>query len=287
VDIFSEWSKMSEANLKLVYERVIKDVRSDLEILKKMYAVMASKIGNRAPNEEAQKWIMDVYVDKLYQIEQKLNQIFRDIPTANLNPGNTKNVTARLVSSLHNLAFASLEREYLGWQQKITHELNDYIKWVEWDLTCLRQKLIQLGWTGMESVTPVKYIALERKTYVSARDELDKAKEKIQSDPEDVMMHLRNAIDYSLKEKFGFADIRPMKRFFDDAEKYGLPLPSYGMIYQLYDEGSERIHQGKIHTEFERELSIKMVDSFIDNLQLMEVDVERIQNFKSLSKSVE
>lgn len=87
---------MSEANLKLVYERVIKDVRSDLEILKKMYAVMASKIGNRAPNEEAQKWIMDVYVDKLYQIEQKLNQIFRDIPTANLNPGNTKNVTTRL-----------------------------------------------------------------------------------------------------------------------------------------------------------------------------------------------
>lgn len=154
-------------------------------------------------------------------------------------------------------------------------------------MTCLRQKLTQLGWTGMESVTPVKYIALERKTYISARDELDKAKEKIKSDPEDVMIHLRNAIDYSLKEKFGFADIRPMKRFFDDAEKYGLPLPSYGMIYQLYDEGSERIHQGKIHTEFERELSIKMVDSFIDNLQLMEVDGERLQKFKSLSKSVE
>jgi hypothetical protein len=107
-----------------------------------------------------------------------------------------------------------------------------------------------------------------------------------EENPEDVMMHLRNAIDLSIKERFGFRKITFMKTFIDEAKKFDFPLPSYDFIYQLFTEGSERIHQGKIHTSFEIQEAIRTVSNFIDELETIEVTKEKIDDFVKKSGCV-
>jgi hypothetical protein len=55
-------SVVSESNLKPKFEQIIKDVRNDLQIIKKMSAILLSKVGDSAPSEDTGTWIMDVFI---------------------------------------------------------------------------------------------------------------------------------------------------------------------------------------------------------------------------------
>lgn len=126
-----------------------------------------------------------------------------------------------------------------------------------------------------------------RKKFVTAKEELDKAVETAAKHPEDAMGYVRTAIDLEIKHKFGFTKIISMHGFFHDAEKFDLPLPSYSLIYTIFNEGSKRLHEGKIHTNFEVSQSIETVTNFIAELEKSIISQDIIDNFKIHSKSVE
>jgi len=125
-----------------------------------------------------------------------------------------------------------------------------------------------------------------RKRFVTAKDELDKAVEIVADCPEDAMGYLRTAIDLSIKTKFGFKKITGMGGFFRDAEEFNLPLPSYTLIYAIFNEGSKRLHDGKIPTPFEASTSVDTVTDFISELEKIVVSQEKINDFKNKCKYV-
>lgn len=125
-----------------------------------------------------------------------------------------------------------------------------------------------------------------REKFVTAKNELDKAVKLAADSPEDAMIFLRIAIDLSIKEKFGFTKISKMYHFFLDAENFNLPLPSYTLIYTIYDEGSKRIHEGKIPTPFEASQAIELVTNFIAELEKIEISPDVIDEFKKKCKFV-
>jgi hypothetical protein len=91
----------------------------------------------------------------------------------------------------------------------------------------------------------------------------------------------------ALKEKFGFKRIKRYGQFFDDAGKHHLPLPSFDTIYYYFDEGSQRLHKGKVHTPWECREALDFVAKFIDRLDSLDVSENEIEEFKKKSKSVE
>lgn len=125
-----------------------------------------------------------------------------------------------------------------------------------------------------------------RKKFVTAQEELDKAVVNAADHPEDAMGYIRTAINISLTTKFGFEKITSMKGFFNDAEKFGLPLPGYSMIYAIFNEGSKRLHQGKINTNFEVSTAIYTVTKFIAELEQLDISKEQVYDFKKKSKFV-
>lgn len=280
---------MAEGREKYVYEQVVKAIRDDLDYLRKAYSILISRAGDRLelPDSETRRWIMDVFVDKIYEIETKVIKLFDETNLAyyarNLN---TISSASTISESLNEYAFEYDDSKIEDHLLSINKNLNDYIKWVEFDISEVRRRLIRSGWTGLKTIEPTKYVSLERKKYVSAREELAKAKNNVDKGFDDVMIYLRNAIDYSLKEKYGFTRIFPMKEFFKAAAAANFPLPSYDLIYYLYNEASDRIHNGKVHTIFELEQAIRMVDSFIDNLELIEVTETQISDFTDKYKSI-
>ena len=78
-----------------------------------------------------------------------------------------------------------------------------------------------------------------------------------------------------------------MRQFLADAEKYGLPLPSYTMLYDYFDEGSQRIHGGKLNTPFECQKALEFVAGFIDGLEVINISQKDVDNFRNNSKAVE
>ena len=77
-----------------------------------------------------------------------------------------------------------------------------------------------------------------------------------------------------------------MKGFFKDAERLGLPLPGYSMIYAIFNEGSKRLHSGKINTNFEVSTAIYTVTNFINDLEQQVISQEHIDDFKIKCKFV-
>jgi hypothetical protein len=234
-------SDISEDKLKPIFEQLINDIRSDVLYINNLFSVLNGKIVNSLPDEDIAKWIMDVFIDKIYELEVKMTQIFDDI--IKRPPVNTKSVVGSLIHRAHQLAFPSRKDNIKNSTDLVAIEMSNLNRWVEWDLSDLRRSLIQSNWKEVSHVKPTKYLNLERKKYISAKEELMKAKRLIKTDPEDVMMHLRNAIDLSIKERFGFKKISFMGRFIEDAKKYDFALPSYDYIYQFFQEGSERMQR--------------------------------------------
>jgi hypothetical protein len=209
-------------------------------------------------------------------------------------PVNLDNALKMFVKSCHNLAYPhfsnrlNVDRDPFKPLPSVavTNELNNFIGEIEWCLSELRSNLHLSNWNELANIKPIEFTNLPRKKYVTAREEIAKAKEILEENPEDVMMHLRTAIDLSLKERFGFKDIRGMGAFIDEAKEFDFPLPSYDLIYYYFDEGSKRSHQGKVHMQFDAKEAIRTVSDFIDELETIEVTQEKIDRFVRDSKSV-
>lgn len=166
--------------------------------------------------------------------------------------------------------------------------INSYEIIVERSIGTIR-KILHDQWGEMQRMEPADYVLpIKRARYVKAREELEKAKQAVKDKNwDEVLNHLRPAIDLSIKERFGFKWIHPMKKFLSEAEKHNFPLPSYTMIYHYFDEGSQRIHQGKLNTPWECEKALGFVAEFIDRLDLLEISPEEIEEFKKKSKAVD
>ena len=270
--------------LKSRFENIVRELRNDYDNIKKLHLLFLNKTRKHPVDEDTKIWIMDVYLDKVYELNKKLHLLFtktthRDFPV------NVDTALIQFVKSSHQLAYPN-ERQELILPTDITNKLNNFIGEIEWSISESRKNLFLSDWIEMSKIKPIDFTNLPRRKYITARDEITKAKEILNKNSEDVMMHLRNAIDLSLKERFGFKKISFMGTFIDEAEKYDFPLPSYSFIYQYFTEGSQRSHQGKIHTPFEAREAIRTVSNFIDELETLEVTKERIDDFIRKSKVV-
>ena len=273
---------MSEEKSKAVLEQLLNDTRSDMENFNQLFITLASKVGTISPDQEKQRWIMDVYLDKLYELESKLVRLFEEVGISF-----DRSYINQVVESARILAFTTHDSMITARVTRIKENQDIILEYVESKFSELRRKLKIDKKISLENIKPIEYVSVERKRYVTSREELEKAKKNIQDNPEDVMNYLRSAIDLSIKEKFGFKKIPKMIRFIDDADKLGFPLPSYSLIYTYFSEGSGRIHAGKIHTLFEAKEAIRVVSNFIDQLEIIEVTQQQIDEFKGKSKSVQ
>jgi len=275
---------MSQNKSKNVFNQVLTDFRSDLENMKKMDNILISKLEDNFPNQETIEWIMDVYIDKLQELDVKMKKIKKEMIDGTST--NFRDVITNLTDYAHKVAF---ETNHARLNDRIMN-LKGYFKsvnsYAEKEFMEIRNRLWESDWQGLEKIKPVEYLTVERKRYVSAFDELQKARDCLDGKIEDVTLHLRPAINQSLLERFKFKRIHPMSRFMEDAKKHNFPLPSYDFIYEIYDEGSDRLHAGKPPTSWEAQQMIKTVSSFIDALDLIEISDEDIEDFKKKSNTV-
>jgi hypothetical protein len=276
--------KISSAN-KIKFEQILEDTRHDLEGLKQLHLILVSKIGISLPDDETKRWIMDVFLDKVYGTEAKIKKIFKEISGG--TPHNTISAISELATNAKNVAYTEEAIGIRIFMTELTKSINKLIEYAEWDLSSLRRRLNETNWKELDKIAPIDYSSIESKRYLTAREELGKAKEKINEYPEDVMGHLRTAIDLSIKERFGFKKIHKMLNFLEDAQRLNFPLPSYSVIYTYFNEGSKRLHEGKINTSFEAREAIRTVSNFIDELELIQISSEQIENFKKECKYIE
>lgn len=275
---------MSQDKSKAVFNQVQNEVRSDLANLKKLHEVMLSKVNNQPPSEEVRNWILDVYTDKFLEMNAKMLRI--GIEMGGVHTRDFGSYISSIISLSNDLAFEINPPQVKVLTDALSTNLNNAMKSTGEIFTNIRSKLWISDWQGLENVKPLEFVTDERKRYVSAFDELQKARDCLNGKVEDVTLHLRPAINQSLLERFGFKEIRPMKRFIEDAKKLNFPLPSYDFIYEIFDEGSDRLHAGKAPTTWEAQEMIRTVSNFIDALDLIEVTNEEIEEFKKNSTTV-
>ena len=92
---------MSEAFGRAKFDQILTNVRSDLEYIKKLYAILVSKVrvGSDIDNE-TKHWIMDVFIAKIYDFVSRVDKICMDINKS--SAGNTRNGSSRVISRLHH-----------------------------------------------------------------------------------------------------------------------------------------------------------------------------------------
>ena len=275
---------MSQEKSKAIFNQVHADFRADLANIKKLQEVMLAKVGETIPDEDTRNWLLDVYIDKFFEIDVKLKKIAKEM--GGVSTSNFWSSIRHIKEMTHEMAFAQNVTTFIAYRNSTTDSINTAIKYAEEVFTEIREKMWGSDWAGLEKVKPLEYVTTERKRYVSAFDELQKARDCLNGKIEDVTLHLRPAINQALLERFRFKKIHPMSRFIDDAKKLNFPLPSYDFIYEIYDEGSDRLHAGKPPTSWEAHQMIKTVSSFIDALDLIEISDEDIDDFKKKSSTV-
>jgi hypothetical protein len=275
---------------KELFQEILSGIRSDLTFVKSVLFQKLVKILQEKDyciDQEIKIWIFDVFLDKVYEIDAKIDQILADFDLKEhfLPVIDVKQYAERLIFE-RGMTIQTLVNTNLNY---LYEAIENYERAVEDSMTTLRRVMYARNWKFTKQVEPAKYVLpTRRKTDVKARDELEKAKQAVKDQKwEEVFNHLRPAIDLALKEKFGFSKIHPMKQFLADAEKHNLPLPSYSMAYDYFDEGSQRIHGGKLHTPWECEKALSFVAEFIDRLDLVEISKGDVDEFRKRSNTVE
>jgi len=241
---------VSEAG-RVNFDQLLREARDEINSLKIMYPVLMGRIDSESGTPELKEWVTDVFADKVFASFAKIKQILQQLPVCSLSE--IEYYVDTLTDTLTNMAHSNWNRHELEsvYFPKIIDVMNNINIQVEHNFVRARKKLYESGWKELANVEPIEPIDTQRKKYVSARENLAKARKCLTENVEDVMMPLRSAIDLSMKERFGFTKIQPMKTFLKDADKYDFPLPAFNLIYNLFDEGSSRIHAGKGHTGFE------------------------------------
>lgn len=237
-------------------------------------------------DRELKNWVFDAFLDKTYEINAKITKILQDFGLSRPDlPVHAIKFNAEKIAFQETTLYLQIS-DFL---EELYGAIKDYERTVESTMDTIRKFLHETEWATMEKIKTEDYILpIRRAKYVKARDELEKAKQAVKrGNWGEVLNHLRPAIDLAIKEKFGFKKIHPMWQFLLDAEKYDLPLPSYTMVYDYFDQGSHRIHEGKINTPWECEKALNFIAEFIDRLDLINVSNVDIEKFKKKSSAVD
>ena len=271
---------------KISFEQIVSQVRSDLDHTRRLLRLLRDKVDSEAGiDEETHRWIYDTFLDRLYETNAKIKRSVVqlgltshgvDLRNIDTSLDNVKNCAEMLTTGLgikHSMS-------------QLGDLLDKYIGWAEDTISDCRRALHELGWHLAESIRSIDYSIEQRKTFVTARDELGNAKVAVETaDWDDVSNHLRSSMELAIKEKFGFKKIM-MRQFVQDAEIFGLPLPSYDSLYHYYKMGSSRLHSGAVSPPFEARESLRFATNLIDELDLITVDSSAVDAFKKKSKSV-
>jgi hypothetical protein len=243
-------------------------------------------------------------LDKFFETVTKLKNLFK---TLEINYESIIKESQRFAENLEKVAlnlevlllparnkkeqklFQSATKTFLEWLSNVKVSFALYSNEFERAVIHADSLLYQTDWLKMKTISNEDFISLtRRKKYVTAREELERAKEATKNGHfEEVLNHLRPAIDLALREKLGFSKIHPMYQFLKEADSLNLPLPSYTMLYDYFSEGTGRIHQGVLNTPFECHRALEFISDFIDRLEVMDIPKEKIQEFKQKCKCVE
>lgn len=281
------------------FQHIIDGIREDLTFVENLYwkldwnlmhnPHLRSNFYYEKTAFEIKEWINDVLLDKIYEINSKVLKFLTDVsfPESSFEKVSTQEME-KCVRDIVLEKKGLVHRNTYSYLEKLKRAISNYRESINATMDEVRKFLYHTNWASMKKISIEDYILpTKRRKYVTAREELQWVKQAIkEGKDEDVLNHLRSAIELAIKERFGFARIN-MKAFLIDAEKYNFPLPSYTMLYDYYDEGSHRLHSGKLHTPFECKKALDFVDGFIDSLELVNVSQKEIDGFKNKSKAVE
>lgn len=236
---------------------------------------------------ETKEWIFDVFLDKIYEIDSKTLKFLADV---SLKEATDKKLSIQEIEKyvrdiVQNDRGLIHEKTYL-YLENLNKAIKSYRDAFDRTMDYVRKYMYNTNWVGMKKISSEDYIfQTKRRRYVSAREELERAKQAVKDRQwEEVLNHLRPAIDLAIKERFGFNEIHPMKLFLDNSKE--LNLPSYDMLYFIFDEGSGRLHEGKIHTPLDCQTALEFVARFIDQLDLVDISKEKIEEFKQKCRFV-
>jgi len=272
---------------QIAFGEVIRQIRDDMNHLQNLLDALIQKMKNESEmHQETRNWVYDIFLDKTYETHAKIKQLTESVglPWGEIRPP--------LETALGRLK-QQCELAMDGWDfmdspSALAGALENYQRQVESILSGIRRSLHETGWITAANLSSIDYVVEHRKKFVSAREELEKAKRAIASkDWEEVANHVRTAIELGIKEKFGFTNIRRMIDFLGEAEDKDFPLPSYSTVYYYYNVGSRRLHSGVINTPLEAKQAVSFVAQFLDELDLSSFDDDKIEAFKKTSKTVE
>jgi len=286
---------MSEAQK---FQHIIDGIREDLTFVENLYGkldwdlftnpYLRSDFSYEKTAFEIKEWINDVFLDKIYEIDSKIQKFLIDVSLKEMCKKVSIQEMEKYVKEIMQ------EKKGLGhgntylYMGKLKRAISNYRDSINATIDDVRKFLYKTNWTNMKKINIEDYILpTKRRKYVSAREELQSAKQAVKDgNYKDILNHLRPSIELAIKERFGFTRIS-MKAFLIDAEKYNFTLPSYTMLYDYYDEGSHRLHSGRLNTPFECQKALDFVDDFIDNLELINISQKNIDDFKNRSTAVE
>lgn len=237
---------------------------------------LRSSFSSERKSLEIREWIFDVFLDKIYEIDSKILRFLTDVSQEVLHK---KLSIQEMDKYLRDIVQGRNPYENLD---KLKRAISNYRNSINAAMDDVRKALYDTNWVGMEKISIEDYLfQTKRHRYVTAREELEKARQAVKDRQwEEVFNHLRPASERAIKEKYGFKDIR-MKQFLDYSREHNeLKLPSIDMLYFIFDEGSGRLHEGKIHTPLECQTALEFVARFIDQLDLIAISKEEIEEFK-------
>lgn len=279
------------------FQHILNGIREDLAIVEQLYWILHEKLLSNPDLEsdfnhsrtvlEIIEWTNDVFQDKVYEINSKVRKFLTDL---SLEDRHRKVSIQEMNKYVRDIL---QEKEGLGRGNtylnldKLKTAISCYRYSFDTTMLDVRELLYETDWTDMRNINIEDYALFKRRKYVTAREELEWAKQAIKERKyEGILIHIRAAIDLAIKERFGFKKIR-MWQFLNDAGDIGFPLPSYGMVYYFYDEGSDRLHSGKLNTPLECRQALEFANSFIEELELCDISQEQIDNFRKECKGVE
>ena len=280
------------------FQHILNGIRADLTFVENLYLKLDGNLLNNPYLEsdfshertafEIKEWINDVVLDRIYEIDSKILKFLTDVSLEVLY----KKVSIQeMVKYIRDIL---QEKKGLGrgdtylYLKKLKRAISNYRDSINGAMDDVRKFMYKTNWTKMKKINIEDYIlSKKRRKYVNARDELEKVKQRVKAGKyEDVLNHLRPAIELAIKERFGFKKVN-LWQFLTDASASDFPLPSYRTLYFYYDEGSQKLHSGKLITPFECQKALDFVDDFIDSLELINISQKDIDDFKNKSKAVE
>lgn len=278
------------------FQHIIRGIREDLTFIENLYEklhwnlmhnpVLRTIFSYEKLASEIKEWINDVFLDKVYEVDSKTLKFLADVSLKEATDKmlSTQEIEKYIRDILQNDKGLVHEKTYL-YLESLEKAIKNYRDAFNRTMDYVRKYMYKTNWVRMKEINIEDYIFQQRRKYILAREELEKARQAFKArQTEEVFNHLRPASEFAIKERFGFSKIHPMKQFLDSSKE--LNLPSYDMLYFIFDEGSGRLHEGKIHTSLECQTALEFVARFIDQLDLIDISKEKIEEFKQKCKFV-